>query len=38
MCSPPMSSVDPDPQKIGYKAAELVDRIIRAQSLLQNHC
>jgi len=39
LCSPPMSSVEPDPEQIGYAAAELLDAMMagmkRAKARLQ---
>lgn len=29
LCSPPLSSVEPDPERIGYTAAELLDTMMR---------
>lgn len=32
MCSPPLSSVAPDPERIGYVGAELLDRLMAGRS------
>jgi len=31
LCSPPLSSVEPDPERIGYSAAELLDRLMAGE-------
>ncbi|HTI99279.1 MAG TPA: XylR family transcriptional regulator [Dongiaceae bacterium] len=31
LCSPPLSSVEPDPERIGYTAAELLDAMMRGE-------
>lgn len=32
LCTPPLSSVEPDPERIGYSAAELLDRLMASRS------
>jgi LacI family transcriptional regulator len=32
LCTPPLSSVEPDPERIGYQAAELLDRLMAENS------
>jgi LacI family transcriptional regulator len=32
LCTPPLSSVEPDPERIGYEAAELLDRLMARRS------
>jgi len=32
LCTPPLSSVEPDPERIGYAAAELLDRLMARKS------
>ncbi len=32
LCNPPLSSVDPDPERIGYEAAELLDLLMTGQA------
>lgn len=32
LCNPPLSSVEPDPERIGYAAAELLDRLMAEHS------
>lgn len=32
LCSPPLSSVEPDPEKIGYAAAELLDELMAGKA------
>ena len=33
LCTPPLSSVEPDPERIGYSAAELLDALMARRSL-----
>ena len=33
LCTPPLSSVEPDPERIGYTAAELLDHLMARNSL-----
>jgi LacI family transcriptional regulator len=35
LCNPPLSSVAPDPERIGYEAAELLDALMAKKSLRQ---
>lgn len=32
LCTPPLSSVEPDPERVGYAAAELLDSLMAGQS------
>ena len=35
LCSPPLSSVEPDAEQIGYRAAELLDQLMQARRVQQ---
>jgi LacI family transcriptional regulator len=35
LCNPPLSSVGPDPERVGYEAAELLDALMAEKSQSQ---
>jgi LacI family transcriptional regulator len=37
LCNPPLSSVEPDAEQIGYRAAELLDHLMHGRALKEKH-
>jgi LacI family transcriptional regulator len=37
LCNPPLSSVEPDAEQIGYRAAELLDNLMNGRAIAEKH-